>query len=179
MKELSTTCAVLAFFSVSLGQVAPAGAQDQQTVKGFWQSYEDSGKPNAWFYFTEKDGVFEGRLVKSFPKPGEEGKVKICDKCEGPLKGLPVVGLPIVTGMKRDGLAYEDGKVLDPRDGTVYDALMELTPDGKQLLLRGYVGISVLGQTKTWTRLPDDAMPVDSLPDSTAKKPRPDAPRKR
>jgi len=174
MKKSSMTGAVLALFFVSVAPVASARAEEP-TVKGFWQSYNDSGKPNAWFYFTEKDGVFEGRLVKSFPKPGDEGKVRTCDKCEGPFKGLPVVGLPIVTGMKRDGLAYEDGHVLDPRDGTVYDARMDITPDGKTLLLRGYVGIAVIGQTKTWTRLPDDAMPLDSLPHvgGGAKKPAP------
>jgi uncharacterized protein (DUF2147 family) len=137
---------------------------DQPTVKGFWQSTDDEGKPNGWFYFTEKKGVFEGRLVKAYPKPGEEGKVKTCDKCEGAFKGLPILGLPIVTGMKRNGLAYEDGEVLDPRDGTVYDARMDLSPDGRMLMLRGYVGISMLGQTKTWTRLPDNALPLDALP---------------
>jgi len=141
-----------------------ASSTEEQTVKGFWQSYDDSGKPNAWFYFTEKDGLYEGRLVKSFPKPGEEGKVKTCDKCEGELKGLPILGLPIVTGMKRAGLAYEDGEVLDPRDGQVYDARMDLSSDGKKLMLRGYVGVSMLGQTKTWTRLPNDAMPLNALP---------------
>jgi uncharacterized protein (DUF2147 family) len=148
----------------------PARAQDL-TVAGFWQSYDDAGKPNAWFYFTENQGVFEGRLVKSYSKPGEEGKVKHCDKCEGARKGAPLLGLPIVTGMKRDGLAYEDGEVLDPRDGTVYDARMDLSDDGQKLMLRGYVGVSLLGQTKTWTRLPNDAMPLDALPaNASAKK---------
>jgi len=156
----------------SLAPVAPARAEDQ-TVKGFWQSYDDSGKPNAWFYFTEKDGFFEGRLVKSYPKPGEEGKVKHCDKCEGALKDAPLLGLPIVTNMKRDGLAYEDGAVLDPRDGTVYDARMDLSPDNKKLLLRGYVGVSLLGQTKTWTRLPDNILPLNTLPTG------PDAPKRK
>ena len=103
-------------------------------------------------------------MVKGFPKPGEKGKAKTCDKCEGALKGLPVLGLPIVTGMKRDGLAYEEGQVLDPRNGTVYNARMDLSPEGDKLMLRGYVGISLLGQTKTWTRLPDNALPLAALP---------------
>jgi uncharacterized protein (DUF2147 family) len=158
---------------VVLAWLAPAGAAraEEPNAKGFWQSTDDSGKPNAWFYFTETGNVFEGRLVKAFPKPGEEGKVKTCDKCEGERKGAPLLGLPIVTGMKRDGLAYEDGEVLDPRDGTVYDARMDVSADGKKLMLRGYVGVSLLGQTKTWTRLPDNAMPLDSLPRFAGKKP--------
>jgi uncharacterized protein (DUF2147 family) len=167
MKRFPTVRAVLALFALSLATIAPARAEEP-TVKGFWLSTDDSDKPNAWFHFTEKDGVFEGRLVKSFPKPGEEGKVKRCEKCEGALKDAPILGLPIVTGMKRDGLAYEDGEVLDPRDGTVYDARMDLSPDGKQLMLRGYVGVSMLGQTKIWTRLPDDSMPLNALPTGPA-----------
>jgi uncharacterized protein (DUF2147 family) len=172
MKRISNTRVfparlVAMVLAVSAASLVPAWAEEL-TVKGFWQSTDDAGKPNGWFYFTEKNGVFEGRLVKAYPKPGEEGKVKTCDKCEGDLKGALLLGLPIVTGMKRDGLAYEDGEVLDPRDGTVYNARMDLTPDGKKLLLRGYVGISLLGQTKTWTRLPNDAMPIASLPTGPA-----------
>jgi uncharacterized protein (DUF2147 family) len=164
MKAFSTTRVGLALLFAGLAPVASARA-DEPTAKGFWQSYDDAGKPNAWFYFTEKEGVFEGRMVKTYPKPGEDpNKVKHCDKCEGVLKGAPYLGLPVVTGMKRDGLAYEDGHVLDPRDGSVYDARMDVTPDGKKLLLHGYIGIALLGQTKTWTRLPDDALPLDTLP---------------
>ena len=37
---------------------------------------------------------------------------------------------------------------MDPRDGTVYRALMELSPDGKQLEVRGYFGIAMLGRSQ-------------------------------
>jgi hypothetical protein len=75
-----------------------------------------------------------------------------------------MLGLTIVTGMKRHGLKYTDGHILDPRDGSVYNAQIEVSPDGQNLYLRGYIGMPVLGQTKTWTRLPDDAIPAAALP---------------
>lgn len=139
----------------------------QPTAAGFWQSTFDDGRPSGWFHFTDHDGVYEGRLVKMFPKVGETTLVKTCSKCEGERKDAPMLGMVIVWNMHRNGLKYENGKILDPRDGSVYNAQMEVTPDGQNLLVRGYLGISLLGQTKTWTRLPDNAMPADAIPGET------------
>jgi uncharacterized protein (DUF2147 family) len=142
---------------------APSANRDD-TAAGFWQDADEEGRPQAWFYFTEKDGVYNGRIVRMFKKPGDPDTPPTCQKCTGDQKGAPMLGLQIVTGMKRNGGSYTDGSILDPRDGSVYHAQMELSADGKELSVRGYLGIPMLGQTQIWTHLPDDAIAPEDIP---------------
>jgi len=129
----------------------------EPTAAGIWEKVED-GKPEGWFRIAEKGGIYEGQLVKVFPKPGEDPSTWRCTKCEDERKDAPVVGITLIKGMQRQGLAYENGTILDPRDGSVYKARMELSPDGKQLSVRGFLGISLFGRTEVWKRLPDNAL---------------------
>ena len=69
------------------------------------------------------------------------------------------------------GLNYENGTIMDPRDRKVYRALMELSPDGQKLTVRGYLGIALLGRSQIGNRLPDNAMdppPAARRPATTA-----------
>ena len=148
---------------------APASvpAATTPTASGFWQQVDNDGRVGGWFYFTEVNGRYEGRLVKMFARPGEKAFDR-CEKCPGPQKNAAMLGLTIVKGMRRDGLKYEDGTILDPRDGSIYHAQMELSPDGQQLSVRGYIGIPLLGQTQVWKRLPDNAIPAAQIPKDSA-----------
>jgi uncharacterized protein (DUF2147 family) len=148
--------------AVVFGALALLGAAGLRaadpTAVGLWEQVDEkSGQPESWFKIVERNGAYQGNIVKIFFKPGEDENW-VCDKCEGDERGKPVLGLALIKGMQRSGLKYENGTIMDPRDGSVYRALMNLSPDGQKLEVRGYLGISLFGRSQTWNRLPDTAL---------------------
>jgi len=48
---------------------------------------------------------------------------------------------------------WEDGKILDPDNGTDYRLRLTPIEGGKKLEVRGYIGTPLLGRTQTWIRV--------------------------
>jgi len=153
MRGSVTTVLVAAFLSV-LG-VLHAGTADLSAA-GLWQVNDKNGQPDAWFLIRDRDGLYEGLIVRMYLKPGERADI-VCDRCTDDRRNKPWLGLDIIRGMKRDGLEYNDGTILDPRNGDIYHAKMRVEADGQTLVVRGYLGIPLLGQNQYWKRLPETA----------------------
>jgi uncharacterized protein (DUF2147 family) len=150
--------AQLAALAVIVAQILSLQAgsvlADEPTAVGLWEQIDNStGRPDGWFLVSEENGVYDATLVKIFAKPGEQPDPH-CTNCLGDQKNAPWLGLTIVKGMERNGLDYENGMIIDPRDGSEFFARMRLSPDGQTLTVRGYLGIDPLGGDEAWRRLP-------------------------
>ena len=99
------------------------------TAAGLWEQVDDkTGSTQCWFEITERDGIYEGTIVRTFAPPNRTNINPKREQTER--KGARFLGLTIISGMRRNGYSYENGTITDPRDGSRYRALMRLSSDG-------------------------------------------------
>lgn len=122
-----------------------------QDIFGKWKTIDDeTGKPKSIVEITERNGKAYGKILKLFREPGEDPD-PICDDCTDYRKDKKVIGMTIVTDMVKDGDEWEDGEILDPKNGKVYDCKMWVEDD--VLKVRGY--IAFFYRTQTWLPVED------------------------
>ena len=121
-----------------------------QSILGRWKSIdEESGDETSIVEIFEKGGKVYGKIIKIFPKPGEEPD-PICKKCDDddPRYRKKIIGMEIITSMQRESGQYTNGEILDPENGKVYRC--KLWMEGSDLKVRGYWG--PFYRTQTWKR---------------------------
>lgn len=71
------------------------------------------------------------------------------------LRSRPLIGLELFEGFRYDGDGeWSGGTIYDPNNGKTYRCKLKLVgPD--TLKVRGFIGISLIGRSETWTRKSD------------------------
>ena len=135
-----------------LALCASASAQGPTSPVGLWRTVDDrTGREAALVRLYEVNGALYGRIEKIFD-PARAGLT--CVKCDDDRKNKPLVGLDFMRGLRRDGNQWDGGTILDPETGSIYKASAHLGDGGRTLVVRGYLGISLLGRSQTWVREP-------------------------
>jgi uncharacterized protein (DUF2147 family) len=129
---------------------ALASAADASSPLGLWKTFDDkTGSARAIVRIYEQDGKFFGRIERSLT-PGAESRV--CALCTDDRKDQPIIGLLIIRNIKSKDGEYSGGDILDPDNGSVYRCKFRLEQNGTRLVVRGYIGFSLLGRTQIWQR---------------------------
>ena len=137
--------------ALAAGLALPALAQSISPV-GTWNTIDDeTRKPRSLVRITEKDGVISGTVEKIVDPAKQDSKCVECAS-DDPRKGKPVIGMTILTDLKKESDAvWSGGKILDPTNGKVYNAKVTVIDGGKKLEMRG--SILFIGRTQTWIRV--------------------------
>lgn len=147
MRNLMKTLAAFAIMlMMGLSAHAQANADD---ITGIWWNAEKTSKIEVY-----KNGdKYYGKIIHLVEPNDANGKPKLDkDNPDAKLRNRPLQGLVILEGLEFDGDGeYEDGEIYDPKSGNTYSANAELI-NKNRLDLRGYMGISLIGRTSTWTR---------------------------
>lgn len=122
-----------------------------QTCVGKWVTVDDeTGKKKSIVELYKSNGKLYGKITFLYPKEGREDNPK-CKLCTDDRKDLPLLGLQVVRGLVWDGSEWEDGTIVDPKDGKIYSLKMWLDEDNPDYLnVRGYIG--PFYRTQKWFR---------------------------
>jgi uncharacterized protein (DUF2147 family) len=141
---------VLLLVLTAASPILSAAPADLSSPAGLWAPTDGNGRPMGLIRIFEQDGAFYGRIEPSSPADDFSAR---CTHCTDDRKDQPIIGLVIMRHLRLKGGEYVGGDILDPNTGGVYRCKFHLTDGGRKLHMRGYLGVSLLGQTQTWVRV--------------------------
>jgi uncharacterized protein (DUF2147 family) len=119
-----------------------AATPPPDAIIGEWWT---EGKEGRIRFVRGPDGTYAGILVGG-NDPGPD-----VNNSDPALRKRSLLGTVLMWHLCPDDGEYVDGYVYNPRNGKTYRMKAELT--GKTTLkIRGYLGLSLFGQSQTWTR---------------------------
>jgi uncharacterized protein (DUF2147 family) len=154
MKKIGFALGLVVAFCLVFSSAWAAGPD---AIIGKWWNQEKESQIEIY----KAEGKYLGKIVylkePEYPAndpEGMAGKTKIDRKNPDVNKrNVPLMGLLMLWNFTNTGdNLWENGFIYDPRDGKTYKCKMTLeSPD--ILNVRGFIGISLLGRTNTWTKV--------------------------
>jgi uncharacterized protein (DUF2147 family) len=144
------------FAAALFALVSVGGAHAQQLTPklqsaiGHWQVVNSDSSLGGRVDTYLVNGQLFGRVTEV--RPGRTPH-DVCDKCSGEYKNQLILGMVMMRNFHPDGDDWVDGTVVDPENGKEYKGKIWAVGNNT-LRMRGFIGISLLGRTETWTRLP-------------------------
>lgn len=138
----------LVFIMAMLSGGLKALAQKDK-IEGLWYNEEKTAKIQI---YRAVDNKFWGKIVW-LKEPNKDGKPKVDERNSKPsLRNRPILNMPILAHFIKEGDdKYTDGEIYDPKNGKTYSCTITYRNE-RELGIRGYIGISLIGRTTTWTK---------------------------
>lgn len=147
MRLLSTLVVLVLVLPAS---VLSAAAARLASPVGLWEALDSSGKSQGLIRIFEVKGLYYGRIEPSSPTDDRNAK---CTRCTDYRHNQPIIGLVLLRHLRPENGEYVGGDILDPDTGHIWSCTLRLTDGGRQLIMRGFLGISLLGSSETWLRV--------------------------
>lgn len=135
------------FFFLTL-LTCPSNAVSAQTIVGKWHSVDPDDQKETTIELYLKEGKLFGKIVALLQ---DEDKNKTCRKCPNEFKDKPLLGLEILRGFSLENNIWTKGVILVPKTGKEYKCNISID-DKQRLVIRGYIGFSLLGRSTYWYR---------------------------
>lgn len=151
--SLSRRAALLAALSIVSLPMAPAAfAQQvqQDAITGKWEADDGTVKLDMFRAGTE----FQARMLYG-NQIVEADNFTFKQDARNPdpaLRSRSLKNIVFLTGLRWDNGSWSGGSLYDPSSGRTYSC--EVTMKDGKMNLRGYIGISALGQTRVFHRIP-------------------------
>jgi uncharacterized protein (DUF2147 family) len=124
--------------------------KNSDDIIGVWLVAKKDGKVEIY----KQGNLYFGKITWLNEPNNAEGKPKT-DKNNPDEKkqNQAILGLTIIKNLTWNGEAkWEDASVYDPNTGKTYSALVKMK-DKNTLEMTGYIGMSFIGRSETWTRV--------------------------
>lgn len=119
-----------------------------QSPVGKWDTYDDeTGEKKSLIEIYKVGDKLYGKIIKIYDQTKSDAK---CTSCTGDKKDKAIVGMIIMEDLEKDDDEWDDGEILDPNNGKIYDCKIWLESN-EVLKVRGYVGLFY--RTQTWKKV--------------------------